>query len=192
MKRALGDIADIRNGYAFRGRVVDDPDGDVTVLTIKDIKPDAAPDESELTRIPSAGLNRLERYLLEDGDVVFQSRGYRHNAMVFAGPVPAIAAQGLYQIRPNEAEVAGAYLAWYLNHENYQRQLLNSAQGTQIQLIPRRELAALKVAVPPLEVQAQIVDLAELRQRQKQAQAALDHATDELISGICWQKTKQD
>ena len=192
MKCALGDIAEIRSGYPFRGRIRNDPAGDITVLTIKDITPGVVLEGNELTRIQASDLNRLERYLVREGDVIFQSKGYRHQAIVINEPMQAIAAQGLYQIRANGSEVLGGYLAWYLNHENCQRQLLNSAQGTRIQLIPRRGLVSLEVSIPALEVQAQILGLAELRQRQRRAQAVLDETTDQLINGLCWQKTTEN
>ena len=192
MKQALGDIAEIRNGYPFRGRISDDPAGDIAVLTIKDIAPGEIQAHEGLMRIQASDLNNLERYLLQEGDVIFQSRGFRHGAIVVAEPMQAIAAQGLYQIRPDSSDVLGGYLAWYLNHENCQRQLLNTAQGTRIQLIPRRELTSLHIAVPPMDVQNQILRLTRLRQQQRQAQAALDEATDQLIAGVCWQKTTEE
>jgi restriction endonuclease S subunit len=192
VKHVLGDIADIRSGYPFRGRIKNDPAGDLTVLTIKDVKPGQLQDGKERLLVQSCDLNRLDRYQLQQGDVIFQSRGYQHHAATISEPIYGIAAQGLYQIRPLSGDFLGGYLAWYLNHENCQQQLLSSAQGTQTQLIPRAALAALKLAVPPLEIQTQILEVYELRQNQKQTQAKLDETTDRLIAGLCWQKISEN
>jgi hypothetical protein len=124
---------------------------------------------------------------LNEGDVIFQSRGHRNRAAAVEQPVHGIVALGLYRIRAHQERVTGSYLAWYLNQDRTQQRIQSLAQGTQIPFVPRSELASLQVPVPSLEAQRKIAELHQLRQRQRRLQEELDELTDQILSKATWQ-----
>ena len=67
MKKRLRDIAEIRIGYQFRGKVTPDPTSDVRVVQIKDIDSDLRVRVSDLTTVR---IDKPEPYLTQAGDVL--------------------------------------------------------------------------------------------------------------------------
>lgn len=186
MNTRLRDIADIRSGYPFRGRVEHDPAGEIAVVSMRDIVPGRPLLKDNLLRINQVDVDNVDRHLLQDGDVIFQSRGHHNYAALVRGPIHGLAALGLYRIRPDTELVLAEYLTWYLNEERFQRRLSNIAQGTHIPFVPRAELAMMPVPIPRLEEQKRVADLHRLRERQKQLQKELDDATDKLVGALTW------
>ncbi|HNP63503.1 MAG TPA: restriction endonuclease subunit S [Woeseiaceae bacterium] len=186
MNTRLRDIAEIRSGYPFRGRVDNDPDGDVAVVSMRDVIPGQPIVARSLLRISQASIDHVEKHLLEEDDVIFQSRGNRNHAAIIRGPLHGVAALGLYRIRPDHDHVSGEYLAWFLNQERFQRSLSNVAQGSHIPFVPRAELAMMRLPLPSLEDQRRISELHKLRERHRQVQKEMDDLTDKLVSEVTW------
>ena len=183
----LRDIADIRSGYSFRGRVDNDPAGDLGVVSMRDIVPDQPIDPEQLVYIDSTSLNDVEKYRLREGDVVFQSRGYHNRAAIVGRPLNAIASLGLYNIRAKPERALGFFIAWFFNQPRTQNRIASLAQGTQIPFVTRAELALLSVPLPKMEVQKQIAEMYMVRAKQRHLQKKLDSTTDKLINKITWE-----
>ena len=186
MNTRLREVADIRSGYPFRGRVDNDPAGDVAVVSMRDVVPGQPLVATNLLRISQTIVENVEKHLLEEDDVIFQSRGNRNHAAVIRGPLHGVAALGLYRIRPDHDQVSGEYLAWFLNQERFQRSLSNIAQGSHIPFVPRAELAMMRLPLPSLEEQRRISELHKLRERHRQVQKELDDLTDKLVGEVKW------
>ncbi len=186
MTTRFRDIADIRSGFPFRGRVENDPAGELAVIHMRDIQPGSSLAQENLLHIDAATIQDLDRYLLTEGDVIFQARGHHNRAAAVEQPLYGIVALGLYRIRPDQEQVTGAYLAWYLNQDRTRRRIANVAQGTQIPFIPRTEVAMLPVPLPSFEIQQKITNLHRIRERQRQLQRELDELTDQLLSEATW------
>ncbi|WP_186084716.1 restriction endonuclease subunit S [Burkholderia gladioli] len=162
---ALATIAEVRMGYSFRSRLETDAEGDVVVIQMKDV------DDANL--LHSEGLARIrmpelkDRHLVQEGDLLFRSRGMTNSAaLVGDGLGRAVLAAPMLLIRPNTEIVEPAYLQWFINHPATQAALAGQAAGTAVKMLGKGVLDGLEVALPPLERQHLIVEVAQLASRE--------------------------
>ena len=97
----LGELAEVQMGYPFRSRLEHDPQGDVTVIQMKDI------DDANLLHAEEAIQVALPKgkthHLLCAGDLLFRSRGRSNGAaQVLEGIGPAVLAAPMLLIRPHK------------------------------------------------------------------------------------------
>lgn len=181
MMMPLGNVAHVSTGYPFRTRVEAEAGGDVILIQLKDIDGAEGVSGSGAIVLRNEG-GKYERYLLQDGDLLFQSRGARHPVAVVTAGVRAIAASGLHVIRPDAGRVGPEYLAWWLNHPASQVKLKDElARGSYIPFVSAADLRAFLVPVPPLEVQRRIVEVDRLRRRERALRSELDRLTQQLV-----------
>ncbi len=178
----LGQLADITMGYAFRSRLEATPDGNLSVIQMKDLTDDNCLDLAALTRIEYS--KAKPRQFVRLGDIIFRSRGQTHTAaLVDQDPGPAIVAAPLLRIRTREG-ILPAYLAWFINRPATQARLTSRAEGTALRMISKQSLAELEVTLPPLECQRAIVELAELAAEEQQLMARLADKRKQYMDGI--------
>lgn len=180
--RLLG-IANVASGYTFRERLDAYPDGDVAVLQMKNIGPD---DRVHTKDLPRVGLVDLSpRQLLREGDILFRARGLFHTAAVVTeGVNNAVVAAPLMLIRVTSPKVLPEYLRWFINHPRTQEVLKNLAAGSYVRTLNKAAVSNLEVPLPSLERQRQIVEIAELSQREKSLLAAIAERRARLLDEI--------
>ena len=181
----LGGVARISTGYPFRRTVEAEEGGDIVLIQIKDVDSTEGVSKSGTIVLRSEG-GKYEKHLLQEGDVLFQSRGSRHPVAVVEGGVRGMAATGLLVIRPDHRRVMPSYLAWWLNHPQSQAKLTGVARGTYIPFISKGELDAFLVALPPLAVQARIVEVDRLRRVEQGLEAQLEQLNQQLVHAATW------
>lgn len=184
----LGDLADVRMGFSFRGRVQHDPAGNVAVIQMKDI--------DDLNQVQLADAIRVtlppekRRHLVHEGDLIFSSRGRISNpaALVPPGIEPAILAAPMLLIRPYR--VLPAYLQWFINSPSTQATLATLAKGTSVRMITTDAISDLEVPVPDLKRQHWFADIALLAQREQVIMTEIAQQRKRLIEGVLMQHTK--
>jgi hypothetical protein len=165
MNVTLADIAEVRMGYSFRSRLETDTEGDVAVIQMKDIDDANLLHPERLVRIQMPDLK--ERHLVQAGDLLFRSRGATNSAALVGGGLGrAVLAAPMLLIRPQAEVVEPAYLQWFINHPSTQATLAGQAAGTAVKMIGKGVLDQLKVMLPPLKKQRQIVEIAQLVSRE--------------------------
>lgn len=175
----LKDIASIRSGYLFRGKIEADPAGQYPVLQIGDIKPDSPIVPHLLTRVNLPDVR--PSHLVATNEVVFISRGTRKRAVAMVEPIEnAIATAQLFVLHPDET-VLPEYLAWYLNQREAQQYIEEHSTGTNVSLITMESLGKLPVQLPPLKIQQRIVEIHELALREKHLLAQIQAKRQTLI-----------
>lgn len=182
MNQRLIEIADIRTGYQFRGRVVEDEQGETDVIQIKDVNERRQVDLADLT---SVSLENTDSHLVRPGDVLFLSRGHR----MYGTSVPrlkrdTVVSSYFYVLRPNSSDVDPGYLAWFLNEPYFQHRLQSHVRGSHMPMISRRDFVDLKIVVPDMETQKQIVRLNELKNHEAELLDQLKAKRAELIKGV--------
>jgi len=183
MLQRLQELTDISTGYPFRGKIYPEEGGDVVVLQIRDITASAGLVLGDGIRLNGQD-GKFDRYLLQMGDVLFQSRGSQHPVVVVSQPIRGIAALGLHVLRPNPARVLPEYLGWYLNLPNTQDKLKDSARGSQIPFVSKGDLAEFQVPVPPIEMQHKIVDVEHQRRKEQQLAGQLHQLQQQYLYAI--------
>ena len=93
MKRLIKDIATIQAGHPFRERIENFPDGNCSVIQIKDIGADGSllADEIMQTRIEKT----RPEFFVKKGDVLFTTRGLNRRACFIGDEL----ANGLYEFK---------------------------------------------------------------------------------------------
>jgi hypothetical protein len=181
----LANIAEIDSGYHFRGRIENDPEGPIAVIQSKDFGDDLRLKVEGVTRVD------LEEHptpssMVSTGDVLFLSRGNRPwAATVGELPAPAIVPSSFYIVRVNAKRVRPAYLAWFINQPKTQIELRTMMRGTNISFISKLEFQDLRISLPPLEVQDQIVELAQLSEQEQRLLQELGARRKTLIDAVC-------
>jgi restriction endonuclease S subunit len=185
MWKRLGDVAEVLTGYPFRGKVLPQDDGDLVVIQIKDLSNDGRLDLDGALRIRKDANYR--RHQLQASDILLQSRGSLNRASIFEGTVHAIAALGLFVIRPDARVTSPAYLLWCLNHHRTQEKLSDLTRGSTVPFISKADTAELSVPVPPLHVQQQVVAVDRLRREERALATELERLRTHYIDTLVWQ-----
>ena len=184
MMQRLAEIADIRTGFPFRGRVKPVPSGTLAVVQMKDIDDSAGLNPAGCLRITDEP-GRYAKHLLQVGDVLLQSRGRKFPAVVFDKPLHGVAALGLMVVRPSNA-VVPEYLNWLLNHPRTRDTLRAVAKGTYIPFLSRTDLEALPVSIPGLDIQRRIVAIDQLRRHEQKLAMRLTDLNDQFTDAVVW------
>lgn len=182
MKKRLRDIAEVRSGYQFRGKVSADEDANVAVIQIKDINDRFNVRIDDLVPVK---VDKPEPYLVSQGDVLFLSRGHRQYAAVISEPVLDTIATGYFFILcPKTKFVRPEFLAWSINQPDFQETLRPFVRGTHMPLVSKSDFQDLLITLPPLAVQEQILQLQKLFDRERELTSALQHKRGELVQAI--------
>lgn len=180
----LGSVAEVSTGYPFRKKVEPEAGGDVVLVQLKNMDGVEGVTASGAIALRNEG-GKYERYLLQAGDLLFQSRGSRHPVAVVGTGVRGIAATGLHTIRPHRGRVLPEYLAWWLNHPVSQDILVSKvARGQYIPFVSKADLLAFLVPVPSLDVQQRIVAVDRLRRKERALRERLDILTQQLVDDV--------
>ncbi len=183
MKQSLTQVAQIRSGYQFRGTVNPSRTGNVHVIQIKDFDTKGQLHFDDLTRVQ---VDDPERYLVQEGDVLFQSRGRQLQATLINKPLHGvIAVSHFFVLTAYHDVVLPGYLSWVLNRSEFQRRISASVQTTSIPWISKNDFDSLKIDIPPLNLQYRIIELTELQSRQRELVGKLQQKREQLVNAIC-------
>jgi restriction endonuclease S subunit len=166
MYSLLKDMATIRSGRLFRGKIEPDPTGHYQVIQIGDIDVDRNLSYRDLTRISLPDIKPSQ--LVQKGDVLFISRGQRKQAVAITEEWNnVITTSQIFILRPYDM-LLPEYLAWYLNQLPAQRYLEEHSSGTNVSLINMEAFGKLPVRTPKLDIQQKIVQIYELSVRERE------------------------
>jgi len=181
VKMELKEIATVQMGYSFRVRLEQLDAGGIAVIQMKDL--------TDQNRVDCGGLMRIdmekvkEHHLVRPGDLVFRSRGLvTTSALLVEDPDTAVVAAPLLRIRVTHRNVLPEYLNWSINQWPAQMFLASHARGTVQQMIGKDVLEKLEIAIPPLERQRAIVEMAELAEREQALMKKLAERRHQYLS----------
>ncbi len=160
MKSKLADLAVVKAGHPFRGKIEEIKDGTARVLQIRDLDEfGQIKDWCSVVRTEIAG--RKEPDWLERGDILFAARGLRN----FAGclndiPEPTVCGPHFFQIHVhNHHQILPEYLAWALNQQPIQKYFKQSAEGSAQLSIRKAVLENTEITIPTLAKQELLIAL---------------------------------
>lgn len=190
MKVKIKNIATVQMGYSFRSRLEASTGGDVAVIQMKDLLHNNTVDCGDLMRIDMNAVK--EHHLAHKGDLVFRSRGHlTTTAVLLEEPVNTVVAAPLLRIRITKPDkILPEYLNWYISQRDAQVFITSRADGTVQKMISKQVIEDLEVALPPLEQQKNIVELAKLSAREQNLLNTLAEKRDQYISAILMQFAK--
>ena len=182
----LKKIASVQMGHSFRSRLEPDPEGNVSVIQMKDLTEDNRLDDQELVQIDMQGLKAHHR--VEKNDIAFRSRGQTNTAaLIDMNLNDVVIAAPLLRIRVEDDSILPAYLCWFINQPLSQSVLQSKATGTAMRMIGKPVIEELEVALPSLEVQKKIIALNGLSIDEQKLMKALAEKKGLLMEGILMQ-----
>ncbi|MBP9013925.1 MAG: restriction endonuclease subunit S [Smithella sp.] len=185
MKKKIKDIAEIKIGYQFRGRVETVTSGTHSLIQIKDF------DESQKLQIDNLSKVNIqsdaERYLIKKEDVLFLARGQRNYAIPIKDDLKnTMAASYFFVLRLITRDILPEYLAWYIKQAPAQEYLHNIARrGTHMPVVPKSSFENMIIDVPSLEIQQRIVKLDSLLEKERHLQNKLIEKRNMLVNAVC-------
>jgi restriction endonuclease S subunit len=190
MKTKIKKLATVQMGYSFRSRMEASETGDVRVIQMKDLLYDNTVGCDGLVKIDMDSVK--EHHLAQRNDLVFRSRGQVTTAAVLLeDPGKAVVAAPLLRIRVTKPDkVLPEYLNWYISQRDAQIFLTSRAKGTVQKMISKQAIEDMEVALPSLEKQKRIVELATLSAREQTLLHALADKREQYISTVLMQHAK--
>ncbi|MDY0238997.1 MAG: restriction endonuclease subunit S [Bacteroidales bacterium] len=190
MKIKIKKLATVQMGYSFRSRLEAAEGGSVSVIQMKDLLDDNTVDCDGLMKIDMEAVK--EHHLARKGDLVFRSRGHiATSAVLLDDPGKAVVAAPLLRIRVTKPDkVLPEYLNWYISQRDAQIFLTSRAKGTVQKMISKQAIEDLEVALPSLEKQKNIVELATLSAREQTLLHTLADKREQYISTVLMQFVK--
>ncbi|MCW7754240.1 restriction endonuclease subunit S [Desulfobotulus sp. H1] len=183
-------LASVQMGYSFRSRLEASENGIVAVIQMKDLLDDNTVSCGDLVKIDMDVVKT--HHLARKGDLIFRSRGLvTTSAILLEDPDKAVVAAPLLRIRVNRPEkVLPEYLNWYISQRDAQIFLTSRAKGTVQKMISKQAIEDLEVALPTLEKQKNIVELACLLAREQTLLHRLAEKREQYISRLLMQFAK--
>jgi hypothetical protein len=180
MKIALREVSEIQMGFTARERLQPSESG-TNVIQLRDLTADGMLDTAHLIKCELGKVS--PRYLVNDGDILFRSRGERNTAALVAGLTAAsVAVLPLVIIRPRGTVIDPSYLSWFMNSEWAQGYFDKAAQGTKLRMISRNDLESLPIEIPALATQRRIVEVERLATEERRLSLQLINLRQQLLS----------
>jgi len=185
MKKTLTELAVIKAGHPFRGKIEEIKDGNVYAIQIRDLDDFGhIKDWMKVVRTEIAG-RKLPDWL-EPGDVLFAARGQRNFAVcVNDAPSRTVCGPHFFQIHVRDKhQLLPEFLTWVLNQKPAQRYFEQSAEGSAQLSIRKAVLENIQITIPCLATQQSVVALDQATIREKRILKALIENRDKEMQFI--------
>jgi len=190
--RSLGDIARIRSGYTFRGKIeeVSQGEGNAHIVQIKDTR--KIWDETQSTTLAASQLPYIQwdgksSAFIEPGSVLLPARGGYFRASLFidseASSYPVIATSQFLILQPLQS-ILPEFLCWSLNQSRTQYELNEASQGSNIQMLSAATVQMLKLAIPAIDIQRKVLHLHRLWEQEQKLTLALLKNRETQLQGV--------
>ncbi len=168
----LGELADIKSGYLFKGALPVDPAGGVAVVQIKDLQAREPINWSKCARVAKGHM--MDEARLRRGMVIFSAKGTRNFAWHIDDEPRFAVANSLFHVFAVRSErINPAFLAWQINQSKAQAWLENASAGVTVRNIKISALKDLPIIVPPIADQLKIAAYESAAMAEKRALLAL-------------------
>ncbi len=155
----LEDIASITTGIYEKGS----PSGDTYYLQAKHFDEYGKFRKDAILNQEIQMDGRLERHILEDGDLLIIAKGGSNRVCYYQSQIgQAVASSTFFVIRLKEHNILPKYLHWYFNTTRLQAAFSNLTKGTHILSLSKTALSKVKIELPSLKQQKEILELQAL------------------------------
>lgn len=156
----------LSSGYSFRGKIQHIHNGGVRVIQLKDFENDYTVIGQDCTLVEREKIKN--KYFLETGDVLFIAKGTNNFSLVFEeiDDTPTIASSALFVLKVDTRLANPFYIAWYLNQTEVQNYFKSNETGTYTKSISKPILEEAPIALPSLETQHKIAQVASLHNKE--------------------------
>lgn len=178
---SIKEIAEVQGGYAFKSCEYKQEDG-VPLVRIQNIKDGRIDfDSSRIVYIDVKYLNRLENFLLQDKDLLIAMTGATIGKVgrIYQEDLPAFLNQRVGRLIIDYKKINPDYLFYILQFDFFLDQIKRLSLGGAQPNISPKSIETIKIPLPPLEIQNQIVAImqkayGEKKQKEAKAKKILD------------------
>lgn len=169
------------SGYSFREKIEHNPNGDVGILQMKDIKDNYLSfDYQNIDK--SNDFDFKEKFYLKKNDILFVSKGVNNYAIAIEDvDFKVVPSATFFVIRVDEKTVVPEYLVWYINQREAQNYLNEKKAGTYVPNLNKQDIMDLPVNVPSLKIQKAIAKTATLLNQEIEILEKIKNYRSELI-----------
>lgn len=178
----LADIAEISSPLTLRGPFEENLDGNIRLLSIRDLV-SMNPFDPQRLQLIKADVP-ASRTNITTKDILMPARGQNYPARIVPSFQGLILPTGQVHII-RARSVHPLYLLWYLNRLSTQDQIAAKLTGSTIQSLRKSDLQRLEVIIPPIHVQEIIGDLYQLDLQREISRKELAHIEAQEMSAIC-------
>lgn len=152
----------LSSGHSFRGKIKHVLNGSLRVVQLKDFENNYTAIGDDCVLVDGEKI-KTKNYL-ENGDVLFISKGANNFAVPYieSDNIPTIASSALFVLKINKNLANPDFVAWYINQSKAQNYFKTKESGTYTTSINRVTLEETPIALPSIEVQTKIAEIANL------------------------------
>ena len=194
----LSSVAEIRQGFTFREKVIEIDAGNAHIVQIKDIRQPEQAWGMQLRPeiLPKMDWQGKDQAKIVDDCVLLPCRGEYLKAHYLTveerseSALPIIASSQFLILTPKPT-ILTEYLCWYFNQTTVQQRLRQGGQGTKILMLSVASMNDFLIAVPSLDIQRQIVALNRLWEQEQVLTQKLLQNREQMIQGVFQQLLKE-
>ena len=181
-------ITPIQTGFQVRGKVQPDSKGNFSLIQVKDTSRGVLyhikSDHLDKISVPEKNKKFLHKYLVQKNDVLYLSK-LNPCAFLYTGSSEnTLPMTHFYILRPKDNRINSCYLCWALNQNFIQPYIQKYLKGTSLPFISKEALMNLKIPLPSMSIQKQIIGLLQLRMQEQEIQEKIDRKKPALINTI--------
>jgi restriction endonuclease S subunit len=185
----LSNIAEIRQGYQFRKKIEDNPDGSISLVQMTNIINGKNIDYQNLARTSETGFKK--EHFLKKRDVLFCARGKNNYALLIDKDIKnTIAVSQFFTIRTNKTKLLPAYLVWYLAQPEAVAYFKSNTLMSTVPLINKKTIENFKLVLPPIAKQKIIADIYRLKEKEHYLIKQILHKKEKLINAVLLKSIK--
>lgn len=186
----LHEIVDIKTGITFRNRLLDNLEGEVEVIQMKDV--DMHGNISDKLVHISAELVK-PKHLLIPGHIILLAKGkYTSACLISETEKKLVVSSAFFTLKvKQEQRVLPEYLQWFLNQPEARDYFKSFASGTSMFTLPMSVLKNLLVPLPDIHMQEKVVRMVRLRNQEKTLVFQLEEEKEKYIQQLLLQHVYQ-
>jgi type I restriction enzyme S subunit len=139
----------------------------------------------EIARITSQDAERLSRYRVRCGDIVYSRRGdVERRALVRSTEDGWLCGTGCLRVRVGDGVLHPSFTAYYLGHPEVRNWIVRHAVGATMPNLNTAILSALPVVIPPMEEQKRINVLLDALEDKIELNRRMNETVDLIIRNI--------
>ncbi len=131
--------------------------------------------------------HKVERHMLQAGDVLLASKGFRIFGWAYNIEVgPAIASSMFFILQPDVQKVLPEYLATFFNSQPAQAHFQALSAGSSIPSIRKSEIEGFSIPLPPISIQQRVVELKKAHEHGMDLSEKLTHEKQRLFDAVTY------
>ncbi|WP_421873007.1 restriction endonuclease subunit S [Marinoscillum sp.] len=181
----LKEIATIRTGYSFRGKIESGFDSSfIPVVQPKDITGDFSP-----ARMDRQLISNYQNHALQKDEILIANKGVKFSTyLIDAELIGGVASSSFFVISPDVNKIIPDFLIWYLTQDEALNYLKSSSIASTIPSLNKKSLESLTIALPPIDVQEKVVHMKELVQTEELELLNLIQTRKELLKSYAFEQ----